>query len=100
MELKDHVLKLTTASREETVANKETVMFDPSRMIEFDVNKNCIGSGHNRYHVVPFGGKTTRFRGPQVITVYPTVPFGGETAIHESTVRLSPKRSKYGLKFT
>ncbi|KAH0463927.1 hypothetical protein IEQ34_006713 [Dendrobium chrysotoxum] len=53
---------------------------NPSRGSGFDVNKGRIGSGHNRYHVVPFGGKTTRFRGPQVTTVYPAVPFGGETA--------------------
>ncbi|PKU87839.1 hypothetical protein MA16_Dca017611 [Dendrobium catenatum] len=46
----------------------------------FDANKERIGSGHNRYIVVPFGGKTTRFRGPRVvITVYPAVPFGGKT---------------------
>ncbi|PKU76664.1 6-phosphofructokinase 1 [Dendrobium catenatum] len=47
---------------------------------EFDANKEHIGSGHNRYFVVPFGGKTTRFRGSRVITIYPAVPFGGETA--------------------
>ncbi|KAL0910668.1 hypothetical protein M5K25_018744 [Dendrobium thyrsiflorum] len=38
------------------------------------------GVGHNRCIVVPFGGRTTRFRGLRVITVYPAVPFGGETA--------------------
>ncbi|KAH0454004.1 hypothetical protein IEQ34_018328 [Dendrobium chrysotoxum] len=46
----------------------------------FDATKERIDSSHNRYLVVPFGGKTTRFRGPRVITVYPAVPFGGETA--------------------
>ncbi|PKU61957.1 hypothetical protein MA16_Dca027595 [Dendrobium catenatum] len=46
----------------------------------FDANKERIGAGHNRYFVVPFGGKTTRFRGPRVIIVYPVVPFGGKTA--------------------
>ncbi|KAI0487857.1 hypothetical protein KFK09_027680 [Dendrobium nobile] len=44
----------------------------------FDANKERIGAGHNRYFVVPFGGKTTRFRGPRVITVYPAMPFGGK----------------------
>ncbi|PKU81292.1 hypothetical protein MA16_Dca025701 [Dendrobium catenatum] len=47
----------------------------------FDATKERIGSGHNRYFVVPLGGKTTQFRGPWVvITVYPAVPFGGRTA--------------------
>ncbi|KAI0524319.1 hypothetical protein KFK09_003685 [Dendrobium nobile] len=46
----------------------------------FDANKEHIGYGHNRYFVVPFDGKTTRFRGPRVITVYPAVPFGGKIA--------------------
>ncbi|KAL0912987.1 hypothetical protein M5K25_016413 [Dendrobium thyrsiflorum] len=46
----------------------------------FDVTKERIGSGHNRYIVVPFGGRTTRFRGPQVITIYPTVSFSGKIA--------------------
>ncbi|PKU80750.1 hypothetical protein MA16_Dca023447 [Dendrobium catenatum] len=32
------------------------------------------------YPAVPFGGKTTRFRGLRVITVYPAVPFDGKTA--------------------
>ncbi|PKU74441.1 hypothetical protein MA16_Dca003644 [Dendrobium catenatum] len=47
----------------------------------FDANKERNGDGHNRYFVVPFGGKTTRFRGPQVITVYPAVPFGGRPPV-------------------
>ncbi|PKU67333.1 hypothetical protein MA16_Dca024410 [Dendrobium catenatum] len=51
----------------------------------FDANKERIGSGHNRYFVVPFDGKITRFRGPQVITVYHAVPFGGKTAGDESS---------------
>ncbi|PKU66979.1 hypothetical protein MA16_Dca019080 [Dendrobium catenatum] len=42
----------------------------------FDIIKERIGSGHSHYFVVPFGGKTTWFRGPQVITVYPVMPFG------------------------
>ncbi|KAI0496499.1 hypothetical protein KFK09_022816 [Dendrobium nobile] len=46
----------------------------------FDATKERIGSGHNRYFVVPFGGLTTRFRGPRVITVYLAVPFGSKTA--------------------
>ncbi|KAL0907038.1 hypothetical protein M5K25_025576 [Dendrobium thyrsiflorum] len=37
------------------------------------------GAGYNRYIVVPFGGRTTRFRGPQVIIIYPAVPFGDKT---------------------
>ncbi|KAL0922863.1 hypothetical protein M5K25_006894 [Dendrobium thyrsiflorum] len=36
----------------------------------FDVTKERIGSVHNRYIVVPFGGRTTRFRGPLVVTIY------------------------------
>ncbi|KAL0905543.1 hypothetical protein M5K25_023971 [Dendrobium thyrsiflorum] len=36
----------------------------------FDATKERIGSGHNNYIVVPFGGRTTRFKGPRVITVY------------------------------
>ncbi|KAI0519598.1 hypothetical protein KFK09_007049 [Dendrobium nobile] len=32
----------------------------------FDAIKERIGVGHNRYFVVPFGGKTTRFRGSQI----------------------------------
>ncbi|PKU60896.1 ABC transporter B family member 26, chloroplastic [Dendrobium catenatum] len=48
-------------------------------LLRFDVTKGRIGSGHNQYFVVPFGGKTTRFRGLRVIiTVYPAVPFGGK----------------------
>ncbi|KAI0503996.1 hypothetical protein KFK09_014943 [Dendrobium nobile] len=47
----------------------------------FDANKERNGAGHNRYFMVPFGGKTTRFRGPRVITVYPAVPFGGEPPV-------------------
>ncbi|PKU69117.1 hypothetical protein MA16_Dca002387 [Dendrobium catenatum] len=48
----------------------------------FDANKERIGSGHNRYFVVPFGGKITRFRGSRiVVTVYPAVPFGGRPPI-------------------
>ncbi|KAL0928500.1 hypothetical protein M5K25_000384 [Dendrobium thyrsiflorum] len=38
------------------------------------------GAGHNCYIVVPFGGRTSRFRGPGVIIVYPAVPFGSKTA--------------------
>ncbi|PKU79980.1 putative ribosome-binding factor A, chloroplastic [Dendrobium catenatum] len=50
--------------------------------IRFDANKKRNGAGHNRYIVVPFGGKTTRFRGPRVvITVYPAVPFGGRPPV-------------------
>ncbi|KAH0466647.1 hypothetical protein IEQ34_003885 [Dendrobium chrysotoxum] len=51
-----------------------------SKNQRFDANKERISSGHNRYHVVPFDGKTTRFKGPPVITVYPAVPFDSETA--------------------
>ncbi|KAH0452887.1 hypothetical protein IEQ34_017211 [Dendrobium chrysotoxum] len=32
----------------------------------FDATKERISSGHNQYLVVPFGGKTTRFREPQI----------------------------------
>ncbi|PKU65804.1 hypothetical protein MA16_Dca009133 [Dendrobium catenatum] len=46
----------------------------------FDAIKERISFGHNQYFVVPFGGKTTRFRGPWVITVYPAVPFGSKIA--------------------
>ncbi|PKU67686.1 hypothetical protein MA16_Dca023238 [Dendrobium catenatum] len=53
--------------------------------LRFDVNKDRIGSGHNRYFVVPFGSKTTRFRGPQIITVYPAVPFDGKNRRLEDT---------------
>ncbi|KAL0926420.1 hypothetical protein M5K25_002651 [Dendrobium thyrsiflorum] len=46
---------------------------------EFDATKEHIGSGHNHNLLVSFGGKTIRFRGPRVITVYPAMPFGGKT---------------------
>ncbi|KAL0917837.1 hypothetical protein M5K25_012934 [Dendrobium thyrsiflorum] len=38
------------------------------------------GADYNRYILVPFGSRTTRFRGPRVITVYPASPFGSKTA--------------------
>ncbi|PKU65289.1 hypothetical protein MA16_Dca026168 [Dendrobium catenatum] len=47
-----------------------------------DANKDRISFGHNRYFVVPFSGKTTRFRGPRVVvTVYPMVSFGGRPPV-------------------
>ncbi|KAH0452930.1 hypothetical protein IEQ34_017254 [Dendrobium chrysotoxum] len=33
-------------------------------ILGFDVTKERIGSDYNRYLVMPFGGKTTLFRGP------------------------------------
>ncbi|KAL0917303.1 hypothetical protein M5K25_012358 [Dendrobium thyrsiflorum] len=51
-----------------------------SAAMGFDVIGKHTGAGHNRYIVVPFGGRITQFRGPRVITVYPAVPFGGKTA--------------------
>ncbi|KAH0457484.1 hypothetical protein IEQ34_012799 [Dendrobium chrysotoxum] len=44
--------------------------FNDIKFRGFDVNKERIGSGHNRYHVVPFSGEITRFRGPWVIIIY------------------------------
>ncbi|KAI0493808.1 hypothetical protein KFK09_023933 [Dendrobium nobile] len=73
-------------------------IMDPG-LLRFDANKERIGAGHNRYFVVPFGGKTTRFRGPRVITVYPAVPFGGEPSVRghvprpywqETVLRMDP----------
>ncbi|KAL0910241.1 hypothetical protein M5K25_021202 [Dendrobium thyrsiflorum] len=60
------------------------IRFDEIDPLGFDVTKERIGSGHNRYIVVPFGGRTTRFREPRVITVYPAVPFSSKTvyAVH------------------
>ncbi|KAH0456755.1 hypothetical protein IEQ34_014662 [Dendrobium chrysotoxum] len=50
MELKDHVPELTTASREEAVANKEIVKFDPSRMIGIIKRKALIKELAAAYH--------------------------------------------------
>ncbi|KAL0912222.1 hypothetical protein M5K25_018184 [Dendrobium thyrsiflorum] len=47
----------------------------------FDADGERIGSGHNRYIMVPFGGRTTRFRGPRVIMVYSAVPFGAKPPV-------------------
>ncbi|KAH0453603.1 hypothetical protein IEQ34_017927 [Dendrobium chrysotoxum] len=44
----------------------------------YNATKERIGSDHNHNLVVPFGSKTTQFRGPWVITIYPAVPFGGK----------------------
>ncbi|KAI0486586.1 hypothetical protein KFK09_029334 [Dendrobium nobile] len=55
-----------------------------------------IRSDHNRYFVVPFDGKTTRFRGPRVITVYPAVPFGGKIAGDVGTSHGRIKMSEVG----
>ncbi|KAL0909918.1 hypothetical protein M5K25_020828 [Dendrobium thyrsiflorum] len=58
-------------------------MVPPSQAIVvpgFSAIGEHTSAGHNRYIVVPFGGKTTRFRGPRVITVYPAVPFGSKIA--------------------
>ncbi|KAH0452160.1 hypothetical protein IEQ34_019459 [Dendrobium chrysotoxum] len=52
MELKDHVFELTTASREEVVANKEIVKFDPSQMIGIIKRKALIKELAVAYHVV------------------------------------------------
>ncbi|KAL0904257.1 hypothetical protein M5K25_026342 [Dendrobium thyrsiflorum] len=48
-------------------------------LVDLGVIGEHTGDEHNRYIVVPFGGRTTRFIGPRVITVYPTVPFDGKS---------------------
>ncbi|PKU64747.1 protein phosphatase methylesterase 1 [Dendrobium catenatum] len=61
----------------------QDLMIPSSRAIMdpgFDATKERIGSGYNRYFVVPFGGQTTWFTGSRVITVYPTVSFSYKTA--------------------